>query len=840
MIGYVGNLLGTKPAKKMAMGGLSSQPQANPFGAPLGQSKIGKFGDAVMGQTKMQKKKPEMLQATTQGQLNKAQQQQQQALGMQQGLAQQLAAQQGMQNQANVFGQQQGLADQLALQAQGGGPNPALAQFQQATGQNVANQAALMASQRGAGANVGLMARQAAQQGAAIEQGAAGQLAAQQAQQQLNAQQQLMAQQGQMQNVAGQQVQNQMMGAQNYGQMAQAGQNAQLGAAANLNQINAQIAQQNAKNKSGFLGNLLGGVGNVLTGNIIGAAKNVGNMFSGSGSNNSAMQGAIDSGGYKTTGGTNFGGQMAAEGGMIHDLQSGGKVDGRAKVEGDSYKNDTVPAILSPGEIVIPRSVVQSHDPVGLAAQFVHHTLSKKNYADGGQVTPDLASVIAQRPINDPYQNMSQIGAMAPVMPQPIPQQPLPQQQLPQHPLTSGEFQQTQQQLKSDIPTMESSFEDMRKSLKAQAQNQSDLAKQEANIYGGLMKQQAAARNKYEQQIGDAEKEHAALMKDYQESKIDPQRFMGKMDTGAKVATAIGLILGGMHVEGGENQAAKYLQDQINADIEAQKADLGKKENLLAYNLKQTGNLKDAYQLTQANMLGMAEMQLKQAALRAQNPIQAEQANMEAAKLNMQQVQLIGPIKQKQETLKGLYGGEVDPATAISVVVPENEQAKAREELAMMQGYNDTVKAVKDIFARAKEAGSISSSIPFSGAKAAFEGAQTQVNSVIRQGMKGQGAITDNEEKSLINPQLPGKYDTVRQLEEKEKSILSTLKMKVGSGTPTLKGNGIDLDRIAGTSRDPVMQMDPQTRALVIRAQERLRANPNDKNAAYFLQQHGV
>ena len=37
----------------------------------------------------------------------------------------------------------------------------------------------------------------------------------------------------------------------------------------------------------------------------------------------------------------------------------GGRVDGHAKTDGDSYENDTVPAMLSPDEIVVPRSKAQ-------------------------------------------------------------------------------------------------------------------------------------------------------------------------------------------------------------------------------------------------------------------------------------------------------------------------------------------------------------------------------------------------------------------------------------------------------------------------------------------------
>ena len=38
-------------------------------------------------------------------------------------------------------------------------------------------------------------------------------------------------------------------------------------------------------------------------------------------------------------------------------MKLGGHVGGEAEVPGDSEQNDTVPALLSPGELVIPRSV---------------------------------------------------------------------------------------------------------------------------------------------------------------------------------------------------------------------------------------------------------------------------------------------------------------------------------------------------------------------------------------------------------------------------------------------------------------------------------------------------
>lgn len=48
------------------------------------------------------------------------------------------------------------------------------------------------------------------------------------------------------------------------------------------------------------------------------------------------------------------------QGGMC--MKHGGKVPGEAKVAGDSPKNDTVPAKLSPGEIVVPRSATNDDE----------------------------------------------------------------------------------------------------------------------------------------------------------------------------------------------------------------------------------------------------------------------------------------------------------------------------------------------------------------------------------------------------------------------------------------------------------------------------------------------
>lgn len=122
----------------------------------------------------------------------------------------------------------------------------------------------------------------------------------------------------------------------------------------------------------------------------------------------------------------------------------GGYVGGQAQVKGDSLANDNVPAMLSPGEIVIPRSVLNSKNPGAAAKEFVEKTLgnSKKksdiNYSQGGSaqlpsdvgaglqfVSPDIlfqtqSSLDQQMPTAqpaDPYAAYNKLVEMNPANP---------------------------------------------------------------------------------------------------------------------------------------------------------------------------------------------------------------------------------------------------------------------------------------------------------------------------------------------------------------------------------------------------------------------------------------
>lgn len=303
----------------------------------------------------------EVRQPSSVDQANQLYGQVQNGLGQQQDFVKSImgAGDLGQQQAQNAFHQQQ-LADMLMNQSQGNGPNPAMAQFNNTTGQNIASQAALMGSQRGAGANAGLLARQAGYQGAGIQQNAVGQGAALQAQQQLGAEQALM---GQQNSIANQQagVQGQQQAALNaYSTVANAAQQNTLNSINGQNSANVGSTASFNQANTGAGGQQAGLLGNGFAGNAIGGATSaIGGLFAGGGK---AHGGMIESGPRSHMG------KM---------MKNGGQVAGKAKVKGDNTKNDTVQTMLSPGEIVIPRSIVQGKNAPDKAAEFVRQVLAK-------------------------------------------------------------------------------------------------------------------------------------------------------------------------------------------------------------------------------------------------------------------------------------------------------------------------------------------------------------------------------------------------------------------------------------------------------------------------------
>jgi hypothetical protein len=341
---------------------------------------------------------------------------------------------------ANGVGNQSDVYNKFGQIAAGQGPNPALAQLNQTTGQNVANQAALMAGQRGAASNVGLLVREAAEQGAATQQQAVGQGATLASQQELNAL-------GQQAGIAGQQVGEAQTGQQlaattatnQQGQLlgAQGAYNSALtGGQASVNSANTPINVGTQGETYGLLNGALSGAGaqavkgsapaTPTPGAFVAPAQPVaslpGAVSSASGANLTGVPTA-----YR--GGEIHGRDRMAKGGhpsfvaqYLHGqvtpkMASGGKVPaivspkevylnpsqvkevvergadpmkighhfpGKDRVKRDSLKNDVIKTELDEGGVVLPIHVTTHKNASHLGRKFVEKTVAKHMKRPGG------------------------------------------------------------------------------------------------------------------------------------------------------------------------------------------------------------------------------------------------------------------------------------------------------------------------------------------------------------------------------------------------------------------------------------------------------------------------
>jgi hypothetical protein len=317
----------------------------------------------------------------------------------------------GLGQQTTAAAQQAQLGQALQNQANGGGPNPAQSMTQQAMQQNSNQANALAQSQRGV--NPALAQRNAQMAASQSNQAIAGQGQTLAAQQQLAAQSQLAGLTGQeaSQGLGATGQAGNLYGTAGQQQLGQ--QSLYTGANAATQNINAGLAQGNQSVGynmfSGLVGNAGAGAmmlarGGMVPGYADGGAVGVKganlslpglpSQFGGNAQSNQAgsaagkylnglMTPGAGSQAYGAAGAAGGGagaaaGPMAGGTALLAAAAKGGSVGGKAKVSGDSSKNDTVPAMLSPGEIVIPRSIVQSESPEKDAANFVAKELSKR------------------------------------------------------------------------------------------------------------------------------------------------------------------------------------------------------------------------------------------------------------------------------------------------------------------------------------------------------------------------------------------------------------------------------------------------------------------------------
>lgn len=578
--------------------------------------------------------------------------------------------QQGTNNFNNNYINQGQLANALLAQSRGQGPNIADLQLQNSLNQATQQGTGMIASQKGI--NPALATRMAAQQQAGMQQGAAGQAQLTRAQQQLAAQSALGSQYGQMSQ---EQLSNLGML-----QNSQAQQNtAMINSRNAANQIGEQGAQQNTAFGQKIVGGVAQGVGS-------GMSSMAGGSSSGASGSSMSMLGAYDGGKIP----------HMSDGGMMDSIiklaplalmlaQKGGHVPGKAKISGDSPQNDTVPTMLSPGEIVIPRTSAQNPEDAKNFVESIKDKKGKKGFGDVINAHKKLESRVqeleqfkkmydggvAEQDEDDKVFGGTQSGAQsnetpaankAYGVPDLTPQQPEPQ--APNIPTPSPGDAGAQPVSKNSNGLGDIAVNQANELNEMQRANQSGLAaslntaKQNEQTWKETNDATAALNENVAKNMDDMVKSNQQLFQDYKDKKIDPNQVWHNTSTAGKLSAAIGVAFGaiGSAITGQPNEALGIINRVVDQDIDSQKIDLNQKGSLLSKNLDYYKNMQDALAKTRIDLLTAAQGKMYQTAAQSGSMQAMQQFHQMNAQIDAQKVQMGQSLAQRQ-ALSRLAGG---------------------------------------------------------------------------------------------------------------------------------------------------------------------------------------
>ncbi len=345
-------------------------------------------------------------------------------------------------------------------------------------------------------------------------------------------------------------------------------------------------------------------------------------------------------------------------------------------------------------------------------------------YADGGPVSSmqdspeQITQDAAQTPVEDQMQNAVQQAPadqsffggmqqraddrrlateaaapeMAPQQGMPAQQAPAPQGAMPSQPKGQGDPFGTayQSSIDEQMKGQEHGFQQQQKGFEAEATAQQAGAAAAKAGADKANQDLADLTAKHAKEYADIDKERKGLQSDIDNFHVDPNRYIHSKSTGSKIMTAIGLIIGGMGagLTHTENPVDKYLQQMVSNDMEAQKLEMGKKENLLSSNMRRFGNLRDATDMTRINILDSMRNTMSKAAA-VQQGAAAKGALMErSGVLERESSMLHGQMALRRTLMSGAADGQIPPERMIQANpygAPEEQQKAAMSQLKEAQ-----------------------------------------------------------------------------------------------------------------------------------------------------------
>jgi hypothetical protein len=166
--------------------------------------------------------------------------------------------------------------------------------------------------------------------------------------------------------------------------------------------------------------------------------------------------------------------------------------------------------------------------------------------------------------------------------------------------------------------------------IKEAAAAKTQSGKAQAAAYDENIKQLQASKQQFDQEHKAIASQMDTLYNQAVNGKIDPNRVWNNKSTGSKISTIVGILFSGIGagITKQPNMAVQLLNDQINRDIDSQKADIQNKQTLYSLNLQRYRDTTAAEEATRMQLQAIVGGQVATAAARAQGPEAQAQAKI--------------------------------------------------------------------------------------------------------------------------------------------------------------------------------------------------------------------
>lgn len=178
--------------------------------------------------------------------------------------------------------------------------------------------------------------------------------------------------------------------------------------------------------------------------------------------------------------------------------------------------------------------------------------------------------------------------------------------------------------------------------------------------------EKTAQETERQKALAEVQSEGDRLRQDILESKIDPRRLWNSRTDGEKAMSLIGIVLSGIGsgLTGQPNLALQVIDKAIDRDINAQTAELGKKENALSSLMQKYGNLMQAQQALRLYQGEVYKTRLESGLAAMDEGVQKQkarlmvaQAGQTLAQMQDQFAQQIGMMRWQMSMVQGQTGG---------------------------------------------------------------------------------------------------------------------------------------------------------------------------------------